>query len=164
MESVIQTIDDLHEKFMSVSSVVSTIDNITDQTRMLALNAKIEATRAGKAGAGFLVVANEVQRLAEQSAFATGEIKDTISQMEQSVDRTTLNREEMQVDATNFESITTENSRNFKAAADHIRVLDQRLFIMKDYLNSLESALPLLEASTQQVENVSEKIKVMLQK
>ena len=72
MESVIQTIDDLHGKFMSVSHVVSTIDNITDQTRMLALNAKIEASRAGKAGVGFLVVANEVQRLAEQSAYATG--------------------------------------------------------------------------------------------
>lgn len=159
MESVIQTIDDLHEKFMSVSSVVSTIDNITDQTRMLALNAKIEATRAGKAGAGFLVVANEVQRLAEQSANATGEIKGTISQMEHSVHRTTLNIEEMQVNATNFESITQENSGNFKAAADHIKVLDRRLFIMKDHLSSLESGLPLLEASTKQVENVSEKNK-----
>ncbi|WP_188006604.1 Methyl-accepting chemotaxis protein [Sporosarcina sp. ANT_H38] len=157
MESVIQTIDDLHGKFMSVSKVVRTIDNIANQTRMLALNAKIEASRAGSAGAGFIVVANEVQRLAEQSAFATGEIKDTISQMEQSVDRTTLNIEEMQVDATNFESITRENSSNFKAAADHIRILDQRLFIMKDHLNSLESVLPLLEASTKQVENVSEK-------
>lgn len=159
MESVIQTIDDLHEKFMSVSSVVSTIDSITDQTRMLALNAKIEATRAGKAGAGFLVVANEVQRLAEQSANATGEIKGTILQMEQSVDRTTLNIEEMQVDAINFESITQENSGNFKAAADQIKVLDRRLFVMKDHLNSLESGLPLLEASTKQVENVSEKNK-----
>lgn len=159
MESVIQTIDELHEKFMSVSSVVSTIDSITDQTRMLALNAKIEATRAGKAGAGFLVVANEVQRLAEQSANATGEIKGTILQMEQSVDRTTLNIEEMQVDATNFESITQENSGNFKAAADQIKVLDRRLFVMKDHLNSLESGLPLLEASTKQVENVSGKNK-----
>lgn len=157
MESVIQTIDDLHEKFMSVSHVVSAIDNITDQTRMLALNAKIEASRAGNAGAGFLVVANEVQRLAEQSAYATGEIKGTISQMEKSVDRTTLNIEGMQVDAATFESITQENSRNFKAAADHIRVLDGRLFIMKDHLNSLESGLPLLEACTKQVENVSEK-------
>lgn len=159
MKSVIQTIDDLHGKFMSVSKVVSTIDNITNQTRMLALNAKIEASRAGNAGAGFIVVANEVQRLAEQSAFATGEIKDTIAQMEQSVDRTTLNIDEMQVDATNFESITQENSRNFKAAADHIRILDKRLFIMKDHLNSLESVLPLLEASTKQVENVSGKNK-----
>ena len=126
MESVIQTIDDLHEKFMSVSHVVSTIDNITDQTRMLALNAKIEATRAGKAGVGFLVVANEVQRLAEQSAYATGEIKGTISQMEKSVDRTKLNIEEMQVDASNFESITQENSQNFKAAANHIRCIGSK--------------------------------------
>lgn len=157
MESVIQTIDDLHEKFMSVSHVVTAIDNITDQTRMLALNAKIEASRAGKAGAGFLVVANEVQRLAEQSAYATGEIKGTISQMEESVDRTTLNIEGMQADATTFENITQENSRNFKAAADHIRLLDRRLFIMKDHLNSLESALPLLEETTQRVEKVSEK-------
>lgn len=159
MKSVIQTIEGLQKKFLSVSKVVTTIDKITNQTRMLALNAKIEASRAGKAGAGFIVVANEVQRLAEQSAKATEEIKGTIFEMEQSVDSSTAYIEKMTQKAITFERMTHENSENFKEAANHIRRLDQKLFIMKEQLSLLEGGLPLLEQSTQQVGNVSEKNK-----
>ena len=159
MKSVIQTIEGLQKKFLSVSKVVTTIDKITSQTRMLALNAKIEASRAGEAGAGFIVVANEVKRLAEQSAKATEEIKGTIFEMEQSVDSSAVYIEKMTQKAMNFESMTHENSENFKEAANHIRRLDQKLFMTKEQLNLLEGGLPLLEQSTQQVGNVSEKNK-----
>ena len=157
MRSVIMTIEDLHQKFISVSHIVGSIDYLTSQTRLLALNAKIEATRAGKAGDGFLVVANEVQRLAEQSAHATGEIKETISLTKKSVEDSTKNVETMQSNATIFERVTEENQLNFKEAANHIQKLDQKLYIMKEHLNSLENVVPLLEQSTLQVETVSEK-------
>jgi methyl-accepting chemotaxis protein len=106
----------LGDKGGQIGAIVETIDDIAEQTNLLALNAAIEAARAGEQGKGFAVVADEVRKLAERSSRATKEIAALIAEVQQG---TVEAVEAMEVGAREVESGTDLASKS-GAALDEI--------------------------------------------
>jgi len=99
-----QDVAKLHDETAEVKSVLDVIANIADQTNLLALNAAIEAARAGEHGRGFAVVADEVRGLAGHTQASLGKINETISLLISSIETV---RREMDLSSADIQELST---------------------------------------------------------
>ena len=94
VESIASRILALAEQAQSIGDIINTVNEISEQTHMLALNASIEASRAGEHGRGFAVVASEVKALADQSKKATAQVRQILGQIQKATQSAVMTTEE----------------------------------------------------------------------
>lgn len=83
--SIADKLGAINERSQKITTVITTITKVADQTNILSINAAIEAEKAGEFGSGFLVIAREIRRLADQTASATLDIEQMVQQMQAAV-------------------------------------------------------------------------------
>ena len=83
----LREIIELGNKSKEISKVMEIINSVTDQTKLIAFNAALEAASAGESGRRFSVVAGEIRRLADSVTESTSEIENNISQIQDSISR-----------------------------------------------------------------------------
>ena len=86
METISQTVVALNERAEAIQGIIATVQDLADQSNLLAVNASIEAARAGEHGKGFAVVAHEIKSLADQSKQATNQVRELLGQVQHSVE------------------------------------------------------------------------------
>ncbi|MFA5515644.1 MAG: methyl-accepting chemotaxis protein [Desulfuromonadales bacterium] len=142
--SVAEAMLELGENSQKIGGIIDIIDEISDQTNLLALNAAIEAAGAGEAGKRFSIVANEVKRLAERTADATGQIKSLIGEIQKATNSTIMR--------------TEEGTKGVDAASTMVANIAEALNNIMRSVNETTGAAREIKLSTQQQTTASEQM------
>jgi len=159
MESINGIISDLGgevskltENANKIGNVISVINDISDQTNLLALNAAIEAARAGEAGRGFAVVADEVRKLAERTQNSTKEIENMVKEMQSNI-RIVSEGAQGVIDSVAVQKNCTEN------AFESFHTINAAVEDLNSSIGSISAAIEEQSATTEEiagsVENVA---------
>lgn len=151
------TVDSLGSRSEQIGEIISTIEDIADQTNLLALNAAIEAARAGEQGRGFAVVADEVRALAERTSKATREISAMIKSIQQETKSAVSSMEE---GVKEVETGSREASRSGEALEDILKKIGE----VTMQVNQIATAAEQQTATTAEISgNIQQMTEVMRQ-
>jgi len=164
MSSIAESIMNLSEQSQAIGEIMSTVEDIAEQSRLLAVNASIEAVKAGEYGKGFVVVAEEVRSLAEQSKEATTKVKSILEDIQKSTSEAVMKTEQgskavdagVKQSAESGESIKrlAESIAQASQATTQISVSSQEQLVGMDQVASAMESIK--QASTQNVKATKE--------
>ena len=161
-----EVVGNLGNRSKEIGTIVDTISAISDQTNLLALNAAIEAARAGEHGRGFAVVADEVRQLAEQSSDAAKNISELINTIQQDTTSAVESIELGNKSVRDGSDSVIATGDAFKAIEEQVAKLNQNIknsishidsvnSTSQEILQSIEEVHQLSQKSTEEAENVS---------
>lgn len=152
-EKLQQDVDILEEKSNNITEIISLITKISDKTNLLALNASIEAARAGDAGKGFSVVADEVRNLSKQTQEAVTNISILIGQVQSLIRETVIEiRDVAKLSESNFQ-ISKKAQKIFEDIADSVSNLDKDNQVLHTGLNEFTEAKENITDAFEEIEN-----------
>ena len=164
--ATIEGIKSLGDKIENIWDIVSLINSVADQAKIIAFNAELEASTAGEAGKNFHIVASEIRRLADGIIDGTKEIKDSISEIQQSSDTLILTSEsgteKIKTGVENaknlgerFSSIKNASEITADSAVDITTIIQQQVHASEQILTTLRQIAGGVEKFTQATGSIS---------
>jgi len=136
MESIAESIVRLSEQSQSIGEIIATVNDLAEQSNLLAVNAAIEAAKAGEQGKGFAVVAQEVKSLAEQSKQATAQVRTILGDIQKATSTAVL--------------ATEQGSKAVQAGVKQTGETGEAIRLLADSVNEAAQAATQIAASSQQ--------------
>lgn len=155
---VANEVEDLRSSTQQMDAIIQIINNIADQTALLALNASIEAARAGEAGRGFAVVASEISNLAGQTQSATGNISELIEGISSEINKVVAAINSL-VDSNKIQNESAEvTSQSFDKIVESTRRIRDDSGELSNIVGKLVSANEEIVESIQTISAITEEV------